>query len=149
MGHDHAHAHTSQTNRTRLSVAIGIIATVLVVEVIGAWLTGSLARLAEAGHRFSDLAGLLIALTATVVAARPATDRQTFGYQRAEVFGALLNGLILVGVAIAVVIGAVGRLVDAGGSEVRATPMLVVAVIGLLANVAALLLLRPAAGSSI
>ncbi|HSP75788.1 MAG TPA: cation diffusion facilitator family transporter, partial [Cryobacterium sp.] len=147
MGHDHA--HTSHTNRARLSVAIGIIAVVLVVEVIGAWLTGSLALLADAGHMFSDLAGLIIALTATVVAARPATDRQTFGYQRAEVFGALLNGLILVGVAIAVVIGAVGRLVDAGGSEVRATPMLVVAVIGLLANVAALLLLRPAAGSSI
>ncbi|TFC32151.1 cation transporter [Cryobacterium sp. TMT2-18-3] len=147
MGHDHA--HTSQTNRARLSVAIGIVAAVLVVEVVGAWLTGSLALLADAGHMFSDLAGLIIALTATVVAARPATDRQTFGYQRAEVFGALLNGLILLGVAIAVVIGAVGRLVDAGGSEVRATPMLVVAVIGLLANVAALLLLRPAAGSSI
>jgi cobalt-zinc-cadmium efflux system protein len=147
MGHDHA--HTSHTNRARLSVAIGIVAAVLVVEVVGAWLTGSLALLADAGHMFSDLAGLIIALMATVVAARPATDRQTFGYQRAEVFGALLNGLILVGVAIAVVIGAVGRLFEAGGSEVRAAPMLVVAVIGLLANVAALLLLRPAAGSTI
>ncbi|TFC83546.1 cation transporter [Cryobacterium sinapicolor] len=147
MGHDHA--HTSHTNRVRLSVAIGIVSTVLVVEVVGAWLTGSLALLADAGHMFSDLAGLIIALTATVVAARPATDRQTFGYQRAEVFGALLNGLILVGVAIAVVIGAVGRLVDAGGSEVRAAPMLAVAVLGLLANITALLLLRPAAGSSI
>ncbi|TFC95141.1 MULTISPECIES: cation diffusion facilitator family transporter [Cryobacterium] len=147
MGHDHA--HTSQTNRARLSVAIVVVAVVLVVEIIGAWLTGSLALLADAGHMFSDLAGLIIALTATVVAARPATDRQTFGYQRAEVFGALLNGLILVGVAVAVVIGAVGRLVDAGGNEVRATPMLVVAMIGLVANLAALLLLRPAAGSSI
>jgi len=147
MGHDHA--HTSHTNRVRLSVAIGIVAVVLVVQVVGAWLTGSLALLADAGHMFSDLAGLIIALTATVLAARPATDRQTFGYQRAEVFGALLNGLILLGVAVAVVIGAVGRLVDTSGSEVLATPMLVVAVIGLLANVVALLLLRPAAGSSI
>ena len=147
MAHDHA--HTSETNRARLSAAIAIVAVVLVVQIVGAWLTGSLALLADAGHMFSDLAGLIIALTATVVAARPATDRQTFGYQRAEVFGALLNGLILVAVAVAVVIGAVGRLVDAGGTEVRATPMLVVAVVGLLANVAALLLLRPAAGSSI
>ncbi|TFD29032.1 cation diffusion facilitator family transporter [Cryobacterium cryoconiti] len=147
MGHDHA--HTSKTNRARLSAAIAIVAVVLVVQIVGAWLTGSLALLADAGHMFSDLAGLVIALTATVVAARPATDRQTFGYQRAEVFGALLNGLILLAVAVAVVIGAVRRLVDAGGTEVRATPMLVVAVVGLLANVAALLLLRPAAGSSI
>ncbi|MBC7443700.1 MAG: cation transporter [Ramlibacter sp.] len=146
MGHDHA--HTSQTNRARLSLAIGIVATVLVVELIGAWLTGSLALLADAGHMFSDLAGLVIALAATVVAARPATDRQTFGYQRAEVFGALLNGLILVGVAISVSVGALTRLI-AGGGEVRAAPMLVVAAVGLVANLAALLLLRPAAGSSI
>ncbi|TFC83190.1 cation transporter [Cryobacterium sp. TMT1-21] len=147
MGHDHA--HTSQTNRARLSLAIGIVATVLVVEIIGAWLTGSLALLADAGHMFSDLAGLLIAFAATVVAARPATDRQTFGYRRAEVFGALLNGLILVGVAISVTVGALTRLLGADGGEVRAAPMLVVAAIGLVANLAALLLLRPAASTSI
>lgn len=73
MGRDHA--HTSQTNRARLSIAIAIIATVLVAEVVGAWLSSSLALLADAGHMFSDLVGLIIALTATVVAARPATDR--------------------------------------------------------------------------
>ncbi|TFD77688.1 cation diffusion facilitator family transporter [Cryobacterium fucosi] len=147
MGHDHA--HTSQTNRVRLTVAIGVVAIVLVVEIIGAVLTGSLALLADAGHMFSDLAGLVIALVATVVAARPATDRQTFGYQRAEVFGALINGLILVAVAISVVVGAVTRLVGASPVEVQAMPMLVVAVIGLGANIAGLLLLRPAAKGSI
>ena len=147
MAHDHAPA--AGTNRLRLTLAIGIVACVLVVEVIGAWLTGSLALLADAGHRFSDLAGLLIALAATVVAARPATDRQTFGYQRAEVFGALINGLILVAVAVGVVIGAVSRLLDVSRGEVLGTPMLVVAVIGLVANLAALLLLRPAAAQSI
>ncbi|TFC53244.1 cation transporter [Cryobacterium shii] len=112
-------------------------------------MTGSLALLADAGHMFSDLAGLLIAFAATVVAARPATDRQTFGYRRAEVFGALLNGLILVGVAISVTVGALTRLLGADGGEVRAAPMLVVAAIGLVANLAALLLLRPAASTSI
>ncbi|TFB51227.1 cation diffusion facilitator family transporter [Cryobacterium tagatosivorans] len=148
MAHDHTPAAAG--NRTRLTIAIGIVACVLVVEVIGAWLTGSLALLADAGHMFSDLAGLLIALAATVVAARPPTDRQTYGYQRAEVFGALINGLILVAVAVGVVIGAVSRLVAADQAEVRGTPMLVVAVIGLVANVAALLLLlRPAAANSI
>jgi len=151
MGHDHAHGHgqASAANRTRLSFAIGIVAVVLLVEGAGAWLTGSLALLADAGHMFSDLAGLIIALVATVVAARPATDRQTFGYQRAEVFGALINGLILLGVAVSVVIGAVSRLLGPGEGHVQATPMLWVAVIGLVANLAALLLLRPAAGSSI
>jgi len=147
MAHDHSPA--SVGNRTRLSIAIGIVTCVLIVEVIGAWLTGSLALLADAGHMFSDLAGLLIALAATVVAARPATDRQTYGYQRAEVFGALINGLILVAVAVGVVIGAVSRLIAADQAEVRGTPMLIVAVVGLVANLAALLLLRPAATQSI
>jgi cobalt-zinc-cadmium efflux system protein len=126
-----------------------MVACVLVVEVIGAWLTGSLALLADAGHMFSDLAGLVIALAATVVAARPATDRQTFGFQRAEVFGALINGLILLAVAVSVVIGAASRLFSGQPGEVSGGPMLVVAVIGLVANVAALLLLRPSAGTSI
>jgi cobalt-zinc-cadmium efflux system protein len=147
MAHDHA--HTAGSNRTRLGLSIGIVACVLVVEAVGAWLTGSLSLLADAGHMFSDLAGLIIALTATVVAARPATDRQTFGYQRAEVFGALVNGLILVAVAVSVVVGAVFRLVAASPGEVRGVPMLIVAIIGLVANLAALLLLRPAAARSI
>jgi len=121
---------------------IGIIAGVLIIEVIGAWITGSLALLADAGHMFADLAGLIIALTATIVAARPATDRQTFGYQRAEVFGALLNGLILVAVAGFVVFGAVNRLLSGEVTEVLAGPMLVVAIVGLL-------LLRPTASGSI
>jgi len=147
MGHDHAHA--SGSNRTRLSLAIGIIGLVLVAEIVGAVLSGSLSLLADAGHMFSDLLGLVVALTATIVAARPATDRQTFGYQRAEVFGALINGLILLGVAVFVVIGAVERLLNPVDVEVLGGPMLVVAIIGLVANIAALLLLRPAAAGSI
>lgn len=144
MSHDHGHT----ANRNRLSIAIAIVATVLVVEVVGAWLSGSLSLLADAGHMLSDLAGLIIALLATIVAARPATDRQTFGFRRAEVFGALINGLILVVVAVSVTVGAIGRLVG-GETEVHSVPMLIVAAIGLVANVGALLLLRPAAGHSI
>ncbi|KGJ72421.1 cation transporter [Cryobacterium roopkundense] len=147
MGHDHA--HDAGSNRTRLTLAIGIIGLVLIVEAIGAMVTGSLALLADAGHMLSDLVGLLVALAATIVAARPATDRQTFGYQRAEVFGALINGLILVAIGVFVVVGAVSRLIHPVATEVLAGPMLVVALIGLVANVAALLLLRPAAGGSI
>ncbi len=145
MSHDHGHA----ANRKRLLIAIGIVGCVLVVQAVGAWISGSLALLADAGHMLSDLTGLVIALMATIVAARPASDRQTFGYQRAEVFGALVNGLILVAVAVVVTIGAISRLVEPGQAEVQSTPMLVVAVIGLLANSAALLVLRPAASHSI
>ncbi|WP_295119031.1 cation diffusion facilitator family transporter [uncultured Leifsonia sp.] len=144
MSHDHGHA----ANRNRLLIAIGIVAAVLVVEVVGAWISGSLSLLADAGHMLSDLTGLVVALMATIVAARPATDRQTFGYRRAEVFGALINGLILVVVAVTVTIGAIGRLVS-GETGVQSGAMLIVAVIGLVANFGALLLLRPAAGHSI
>jgi cobalt-zinc-cadmium efflux system protein len=145
-GHDHA---AGVTNRTRLMVAIGIVAVFLVVEVVGAALSGSLALLADAGHMLSDVFGLTVALVALVVAARPATDRQTFGYQRAEVFGALVNGVILSVVAVFVAVEGVGRLVDPGEVEVLGTPMLLVAVVGLGANVASMLVLRGGKSESI
>ena len=150
MAHDHDHAATA--NRTRLWIAIAIIGAFLVVQVIGAVFSGSLALLADAGHMASDLIGLVIALVAAFVAARPATDRQTYGYRRAEVFGALVNGVILVVVAVSVAIGAVGRLMSGAegeAHEVQGVPMLVVATLGLLANVAALLVLRSGAKDSI
>ena len=142
MGHGHDHARQAAGNRRRLGIAIAIVASVLVVEVLGAWLSGSLALLADAGHMLSDLIGLVIALVAAFVAARPATDRQTYGYQRVEVFAALINGVILLVVAASVTVEAVGRLVATTPVEVQSGPMLVVAVIGLVANFAALLVLR-------
>jgi len=149
--HDHAHAHGA-TNRTRLWAAIAIIGAFLVVQVVGGILSGSLALLADAGHMASDLIGLVVALVAAVVAARPATDRQTYGYRRAEVLGALVNGVILIVVAVSVAAAAVGRLVtgsEGEAHEVQGVPMLVVAVLGLLANVAAALVLRGGAKDSI
>ncbi|KRC60415.1 cation transporter [Agromyces sp. Root81] len=150
MAHDHDHAATA--NRTRLWIAIAIIGAFLVVQVIGAVFSGSLALLADAGHMTSDLIGLVVALVAAFVAARPATDRQTYGYRRAEVFGALVNGVILVVVAVSVAISAVGRLMtgaEGEAHEVQGVPMLVVAAIGLVANVAAMLVLRGGAKDSI
>jgi len=142
-GHDHA---SGVTNRTRLLVAIGIVATFLVVEVAGAVFAGSLALLADAGHMLSDLLGLVVALVAIMIAARPATDRQTYGYQRAEVFGALINGLVLTAVAVFVAIEGVQRLIRPDDAHVLGTPMLVVAAVGLAANVASLLVLRGGSG---
>jgi cobalt-zinc-cadmium efflux system protein len=142
-----SHDHGASANRTRLSIAIGIVAATVVVEVVGALLSGSLALLADSGHMLSDLLGLVVALVATIIAARPATDRQTFGYQRAEVFGALINGVILTVVSIVVAVQGIIRLFQP--SEVTAAPLLVVAGIGLLANIATLLVLRGGSSTSI
>jgi cobalt-zinc-cadmium efflux system protein len=148
--HSHgSHDHASTTNRTRLSWAIVIVAAVLVVEVGGALATGSLALLADAGHMASDLIGLTVALVATIIAARPATDRHSFGFQRVEVFAALFNGLLLIGVAAFVAIEGVSRLITPDDVSIPPVPLLIVAVIGLVANFGALMLLRGGADSSL
>ncbi|GAA1833483.1 cation diffusion facilitator family transporter [Agromyces salentinus] len=153
MGHSHNHSHAhGAANRTRLWIAIAIIGVFLLVQVVGAVLTGSLALLADAGHMSSDLIGLVVALIAAVVAARPATDRQTYGYRRAEVLGALVNGVILTVVAVTVAVSAVSRLIEGGAGEaheVAGGGMLLVGVAGLVANVAAMLVLRGGAKDSI
>lgn len=142
VSHDHAPG-----NRRRLIAAIAIVAIFVAVETVGSLLSGSLALLADAGHMVSDLLGLVIALVALGIAARPATDRQTFGYQRAEVFGALANGVILLGVAGYVAVEGVSRLFEP--ASVVPLPMLVIAGAGLVANIAVLLVLRGGAEHSI
>ncbi|RUQ97659.1 cation diffusion facilitator family transporter [Labedella endophytica] len=146
MAHDHSHRAAS---RTRLLIVIPIVAVVLVAQLVGGLLTGSLALLADSGHLFSDLTGLVIAVVAIGIASRPATDRHTFGYQRTEILAALANGLILTVVAVSVGIEGVRRLLDPGTTEIAAVPMLIVAVVGLIANVASLLILRGSAKDSL
>jgi cobalt-zinc-cadmium efflux system protein len=146
VGHDHG---GTAANRRRLSISIAIVATFALIEIVGAALAGSLALFADAGHMLSDLLGLVVALIALSIAARPATDRQTFGYQRAEVLGALLNGLLLAGIGIFVAVQAVMRLLNPGDVEVLGPTMLIVATLGLLANIAVMLVLRGGADESI
>jgi cobalt-zinc-cadmium efflux system protein len=146
MGHDHAQ---NVDNRRKLGVVLGIVAVVLVAEVVGGILTGSLALLADAGHMFSDLTGLVIALVALGVAARPATERHTYGYRRVEVLAALANGLILLGVAVSIGITGVSRLLDPSQVEVLGAPMLIVAIVGLVANIVSMAILRSSAKTSI
>ncbi|MBN9141502.1 MAG: cation transporter [Micrococcales bacterium] len=150
MGHDHGHEHARAAggNRTRLAIALAITATVLVAQLVGAFASGSLALLGDAGHMSSDGIGLAVALVASVMAARPATDRHTFGFQRMEVLAALANGLILVVVAVVVALEAVRRLAEPT-AHVEAVPMLVVASVGLAANVVAYLVLRGGDRSSL
>ena len=143
--HDHASAPErgirGAGNRRLLAISLAITSLVMVVQVVGAALSGSLALLADAAHMFTDAAALVIALVATSVAARPANDRRTFGYQRAEVFGALVNGVILVVLSAWVAVEGVQRLLDPGDVEVAGGLMLAVAVAGLIANAVAMWLL--------
>ncbi|MFC8683297.1 cation diffusion facilitator family transporter [Microbacterium ureisolvens] len=143
--HDHAPTGIRGAgNRRLLAISLAITATVMVVQIVGAALSGSLALLADAAHMFTDAAALVIALIASTVAARPANDRRTFGYQRAEVFGALVNGVILIVLAVWVAVEGVSRLMNPGETEIAGGLMLVVAIVGLLANAVALWLLSAA-----
>ena len=143
-GHDHSAGIRGGGNCRLLAISIGITSIVLLVQIVGAILTGSLALLADAGHMFTDVAALIVALIASSVALRPANERRTYGYQRAEVFGALINALILIVLAVVVGIEGVRRLVEPADAEVQGGLMLIVAVVGLVANAVALWLLSAA-----
>ncbi|MDL5350577.1 cation diffusion facilitator family transporter [Microbacterium sp. zg-YB36] len=149
--HDHAPAPgiRGAGNRRLLAVSLTITSVVLVAQVVGAIFSGSLALLADAGHMFTDAAALVIALVASTVAARPADDRSTFGYQRAEVLGALANAVILIALSVWIAIEAVQRLMRPEQPEVAGGLMLVVAIVGLIANAVALWLLSGAQRHSI
>ena len=150
--HDHAPTPggiRSAGHRRLLAISLSLTATVMVVQVVGALLTGSLALLADAAHMFTDASALVIALIASAVAARPADDRRTFGYQRAEVFGALINAIILIVLAGWVGFEGVGRLLNPSDVEVAGPLMLIVAVVGLVANAISMWLLSRAQRTSI
>jgi cobalt-zinc-cadmium efflux system protein len=115
--------------------------------VVGGVLSGSLALLADAGHMLSDTAALALALAATWLATRPARGRWTFGWQRAEVLAALVNGVILAVVGVLAIVEGVGRL--SSEAEVSAPLMIGVAVVGLVANLVSLRLLHAGAGESL
>jgi cobalt-zinc-cadmium efflux system protein len=148
VGSGYGHEVTAtNAHRKRLIVVLVITLGVLIAEVIGGLIAGSLALLAEAGHMLTDSTGLIMALIAASLAARAATVKRTFGLQRAEVLAALGNALLLVGVAVWVLIMAVERLRNP--VEVHSGLMLVVALVGVLANLAGLLVLRPAQSKSL
>jgi len=148
--HDHAPTGIRAAgNRRLLAISLALTATVMVVQIVGAVLSGSLALLADAAHMFTDAAALVIALIASTVAARPANDRRTFGYQRAEVFGALINGVILIVLSGWVAFEGISRLLSPGETEVAGGLMLIVAIVGLVANGVAMWLLSSAQRRSI
>lgn len=149
-GHDHGgHVlRAGERHRRPLWAAFAVLAVFMVVEAVAAWLTGSLALLSDAGHMFTDVLGIGMALAAITAASRAARDTQrTFGLYRLEVLAALANAVLLFGVAVAVLVEAVRRF--GAPPEVAAGPMLVVAFGGLVANIVAFLLLRSGAKESL
>jgi cobalt-zinc-cadmium efflux system protein len=148
--HDHSHGsiRASAKHRGRLAAAFGVLVVFMVVEVVAGLLTESLALLSDAGHMLTDVIGLGMSLAAIQLASR-GTDRRhrTFGLYRLEILAALANAVLLVGVAVYIVIEALRRFGDP--PEVLAGPMLVVAVLGLAANLVAYWLLREGAKESL
>jgi len=140
LGHAHARGLRDASRRAMLGVLVLTIAFTA-VEIVGGVLTGSLALLADAGHMFSDTFAIGLALAAVTLAGRPSTPLRSFGFQRAEILAAFVNGLTLVLVSGWIAWEAVQRLDER--PEVLGGWMLAVAAVGLLVNsVAAAILLR-------
>ena len=132
---------TSMGSR-RLLIVLAIVLVVMVAEIIGGIVSGSLALLGDAGHMLVDALALGLALFAITIARRPATPTKTFGYHRVEIIAALANGTILVLVSIYIFYEAYQRFSEP--PSVQAPLMLLVAAIGLIANLGGMLLLRKA-----
>jgi cobalt-zinc-cadmium efflux system protein len=151
--HEHAHddpgvaALPSGGPARRLAWAISLTTLVLAGEVVGGIWAGSLALLSDAAHVFMDVFALALSLGALLLARRPADERRTYGWHRAEVFAALINGATLVAVAAFIFVEGVGRLLDP--TPVKGVGLLVIAAAGLVANAAVALLLRRHVGADI
>lgn len=133
MSHDHGHGSAGARHAGRLWIAFALTGSFMLVEAVAGFLTGSLVLLADAGHMLTDVIGIGFAILAIRFAGRPATQRKTYGYYRVEILAALLNSVLLLGVAVYIVYEAAVRLFDP--PAVESTPMLFVAIAGLAVNI--------------
>jgi cation diffusion facilitator family transporter len=142
-----AHSHTPSAgddNAKRLMLAFGVTATFMIVEVIGGFISGSLALLADAGHMLTDAAALLFALLAVQFSRRPPNARHTFGWLRLTTLAAFVNAIALVVITILIVWEAIQRFRHP--QPVAGTTMMVIAVAGLLANILSFWILHRGSG---
>jgi cobalt-zinc-cadmium efflux system protein len=153
--HRHGHAHTRgqashshgadsrvdrQQDRRRLATALVLTAVIALAEAIGGYLTNSLALMSDAGHMITDVSALALGFLALWFASKPANVRKTYGYYRLEILSALANGVLLLGITAVIVWEAWGRF--KAPQPVDVVPVMIVAGVGLLANLAALALLH-------
>lgn len=142
MAHTHTHSHSSETpeRERRLLWALGLIAGFMLVEVAGGIISGSLALLADAAHMATDAASLLLALLAFRLSRRPADAARSFGFHRAEILAAFINGVAMMALVVWILYEAVNRML--APVEVMGEVMLTVAALGLLVNLIAFWLLH-------
>ncbi|MCR8985262.1 cation diffusion facilitator family transporter [Brevibacillus laterosporus] len=142
MGHHHDHSHGGGhhhhgkgANKRALLISLLIITAFLIVEVIGGFLTNSLALLSDAGHMLSDSSALFLSLIAMFFAARKPSAKKTYGFYRFEILAALINGVMLVVISLVIIWEAYQRFF--APPEVASLSMMGIAFVGLLANIAA------------
>jgi cobalt-zinc-cadmium efflux system protein len=145
--HGHDHGLPDAGHRRPLAIVLGISGTILAVEVVGAFISGSLALLADAGHMLADVAGLSLALVAAVLAGRPATQARTWGYRRAEVLAAAAQAAVLLAVGGFVLAEAIRRLIEP--SPVASGVMIVFGIVGLAGNAVSIVLLTRVSGGNL
>lgn len=145
MGHSHGGMRAG--NERRLWIALALTATFLVAEVVGAFVTGSLALLSDAAHMFTDAAALGVSLAAIQIGKRAADRRRTFGYYRFEILAAAFNATLLFFVAMYILYEAYRRL--RAPAEIESIGMLVIATLGLVINLVSMKLLSAASEQSL
>lgn len=142
MSQEHAHGHVHTDDSRRLVAALVLILVFMSVEVAVGILASSLALLADAAHMLTDAGAIALALFAARLASRPPTGVFTFGYRRAEILSAQLNGATLVGLGAVILFGGIQRLVDP--PSVEGAAVLIVAVVGIAVNLLATFILSGA-----
>lgn len=147
MSAGHSHATVRAGHERKLWLALGLTGSFMIAEVIGAFVTGSLALLSDAAHMMTDTLALAISLVAIQVAKRAADRKRTFGYARFEILAAAFNALLLFVVAFYILYEAYQRL--QAPAEIQSTGMLVIAVLGLIVNLISMRLLSAASDESL
>ena len=147
MGAGHAHGKVVAGHEKVLWIALALTTTFVIVEIIGAFFTGSLALLSDAAHMFTDAAALAISLAAIQIGKRIADRKRTFGYYRFEILAAAFNALLLFAVAIYILYEAYQRLRTP--AEIQSMGMLIIAVAGLAINLISMRLLRAGSEESL
>ena len=147
MSAGHNHAKVRAGHERQLWIALGLTSSFMIAEVIGAFITGSLALLSDAAHMMTDALAMAISLVAIQIAKRPADRKRTFGYARFEILAAAFNALLLFAVAFYILYEAYQRL--QAPAEIQSTGMLVIAVLGLLVNLISMRLLSAGSGESL
>lgn len=132
MGHDHSHSHGAEANGKRLVIVVSIAWLLFVFQLIGAWITGSLALLFDTVHVLTDALAVTVALAAARLAARPSSLKRTWGWKRIEVISAMFQAAIFLGVGAFVIVEAIQRFIHP--EEIPGIDVLVFGSIGLAGN---------------